>query len=90
VLLRAAILLVVALTGCASEPKAGTTVILPADAERVEAEEDPNAPCKHVWEQFAWHTYEDRSTGVPVSQICVVTRCPKCGEIRHECQRRRR
>ena len=47
-------------------------------------EERQAAKCKHAWVQHAWHLVEDPS-GPGATQICVITRCALCGEIRHEC-----
>jgi hypothetical protein len=47
-------------------------------------EQQQAARCKHAWVQHAWHLVEDPS-GPGATQICVITRCALCGEIRHEC-----
>ncbi len=52
---------------------------------KTEEEQRRDARCKHAWEQYAWHLVED-PTGPGVAQMCVITRCPLCGEIRHECK----
>jgi hypothetical protein len=46
-------------------------------------------PCKHVWLQRGMNLVQDRADGPGNTQFCVITQCPKCGEVRHECQRRR-
>jgi hypothetical protein len=65
-----------------SSPPA-TTGSTPAPAPGAELEER----CEHVWVQSTWHTYEQVIDGLPSQAICLVTVCPKCGEIRHECRR---
>jgi hypothetical protein len=48
----------------------------------------PGQPCRHTFGPHGTHTYIDPLTGMPA--LCAVVRCTKCGEIRHECERRKR
>lgn len=47
-------------------------------------------PCDHVWQalQDGTHGYVDPLTGLPA--LCTPLRCARCGQVRHECQGRRR
>ena len=56
---------------------------------RKKLDEDP-AKCAHVWEQVGVHPYERSINGLPNIELCTITRCSKCGAVRHECQARRR
>lgn len=53
------------------------------------AEEDPNAPCKHVWEHVrqGTHAWVDETGDVPIVSLCTPIVCTKCGAVRHECAR---
>lgn len=53
-------------------------------AEARTPQADP-AKCAHVWEQRGIHPYERIENGIPMTEICVMTRCVKCGLVRHEC-----
>jgi hypothetical protein len=44
----------------------------------------------HVWEQVGLHPYQVMRDGVPVAELCVVSRCSKCGATRHDCEARSR
>jgi hypothetical protein len=54
--------------------------------------DDPNAPCKHAWVHLtrATHAWTDFSSGFEMVSLCTPIHCPKCGEVRHECEQRRR
>ena len=54
------------------------------DAKKEKPKADP-AKCAHVWEQKGIHPYEAIENGIPMTEICVMTRCMKCGLVRHEC-----
>lgn len=56
---------------------------------RKKLDEDPEK-CAHVWQQIGVHPYERILNGVPSIELCTITRCAKCGMIRHECQDRLR
>ena len=45
---------------------------------------DPD-DCKHVYEQIGLHPYQQMRNGIPMGSLCTITRCLRCGEIRHEC-----
>ena len=42
----------------------------------------------HVWEQAGIHPYQVMRDGVPNTELCVISRCVKCGEQMHECERK--
>ncbi len=53
--------------------------------------DDEDAECAHVWEQIGSHPWRKPGMGgVPMMAMCAISRCTKCGKIRHECQQKRR
>lgn len=49
--------------------------------------------CAHVWQQSGIHPYTAMREGLPNTELCVISRCVKCGAVQHECEmkgRRRR
>ena len=42
----------------------------------------------HVWEQAGIHPYQVMRDGVPNTELCVISRCVKCGAQMHECERK--
>jgi hypothetical protein len=44
----------------------------------------------HAWEQSGIHPYQVMRDGVMSTELCVVSRCVKCGETLHDCQRKAR
>ena len=52
--------------------------------EQTDKPVDP-AKCKHVFEQIGIHPYKKMQNGMEMPGLCVITRCIKCGEVRHEC-----
>src|SRR5205814_7410601 len=50
------------------------------------APDEPDKKHVHVWEQAGIHPYQVMRGGVPVTELCVITRCSKCGAIHHECE----
>jgi hypothetical protein len=85
------------LAGCKSgDPEGSTVVLLPSQGQderskfrEATKEKDPEKH-RHVWEEWAWHTAEDWSSGIPMTKIVTVYRCKECGEIRDESVRRKR
>jgi hypothetical protein len=55
---------------------------------RKKLDEDPTK-CAHAWQQIGVHPYQRFVNGMPMTELCSITRCPKCGAVRHDCQRRR-
>jgi len=45
---------------------------------------DP-ATCKHVFEQIGVHPIQEMRNGMPMGGLCVITRCIRCQQVRHEC-----
>lgn len=73
------------------DPRAGAEDAKPTFHDltsRPEGEEgkpvDP-AKCKHVFQQVGVHTYKKMQNGMEMPGLCVITRCARCGEVRHEC-----
>lgn len=62
---------------------------LPKPRPRSPAEAERPPACDHVWQadDRAMHSFIDPLTGMPA--ICVPIRCLTCGEVRHECLRKR-
>jgi hypothetical protein len=46
---------------------------------------DPRT-CKHVWVPIGTHPYQVMVNGMPMTRLCFVLRCERCGLVRHECQ----
>ena len=92
------VLLVVILGSCASAPEQGVAEDKPDaaptffDMTNVENDEfdapDPET-CDHFFEWHATHSYQAMVNGIPMTKLCTVTKCAKCGQIRHECQQRK-
>jgi hypothetical protein len=92
---RVAALAVLLLAACASDPsERDRAVVSPlALGERESnppAEDGAPKACAHVWEQVAMHPYTRIQNGVPLADLCAVSRCARCGEMRHDCRRPRR
>ena len=45
---------------------------------------DPNE-CEHVFEQAGVHQIQKMLNGMPVGGLCVINRCMRCQQVRHEC-----
>ena len=59
-----------------------------ADLPRVD---DEDAECAHVWQQVGSHPWRKPGmNGIPMMAMCAISRCTKCGKLRHECQQKRR
>lgn len=95
-----ALLAALALGGCQAPERQGSLNplwsapggegALAPHAKPPEPKVDPALPetCKHLYEPYSTHLYMDPLTGGPA--LCAVTICRKCGEVRHECEPRRR
>jgi hypothetical protein len=99
-------LVCVSLAGCASPPPpdasattaverrkvATATGVAGAVAEALTPQETAEGPCRHVFEAVVGgtHAWVDDSADLPIVALCTVIRCVRCGEVRHECQQRRR
>ncbi len=67
------------------DPQANAPDADPCIADfRKKLDEDPEK-CAHVWQQVGVHPYQRMVNGVPVTSLCTITRCTKCGTINHEC-----
>ena len=45
---------------------------------------DP-ATCKHAFEQIGVHQIQKMQNGMAIGGLCVINRCLRCQEVRHEC-----
>ena len=63
------------------------------DLTQTEQEEagpvDP-AKCKHVFEQVGVHQIQKMQNGMAIGGLCVINRCVRCQQVRHECNPRYR
>jgi hypothetical protein len=103
-LLALAILALAALAACTSgKPRARDDGGIPALAGGETSRPEPPKPapacpteplpgpaCRHVWQQVAVHPWTHVVNDLPMADMCVVSQCPKCGAVRHDCERRRR
>ncbi len=49
---------------------------------------DP-ATCDHFFEWASTHSYQKFINGMRMTELCTVTKCAKCNQLRHECHQRK-
>jgi hypothetical protein len=93
-----AILALLLFVGCASgpdtpavedQPDAAPSFFDMTDVENDEFDAPDPATCEHFFEWHSTHSYQKIINGMRMTELCTVTKCAKCNQIRHECQRRR-
>src|SRR5258708_1523036 len=60
------------------------------DQDKRAAADGEAEKCEHVWEQRGIHPYQVMREGLLNTELCVISRCAKCGAVLHECQTRGR
>jgi len=91
-----ALLLVLTSAACRTQQEIRDPLMVAPDAKPQyfdltgKPDQDPNKrvdpdTCKHVYEQIGLHPYQQVRNGIPMGSLCTITRCLRCGEIRHEC-----
>lgn len=86
------------LVGCASSndspvvedlPDAAPSFFDMTDVENDEFDAPDPATCEHFFEWHSTHSYQKIINGMRMTDLCTVTKCAKCNQTRHECQRRK-